>query len=268
MTVKRVISALFLIGLSVISILVNWVFAVLVIILTVFGLYEFFTLVERKGIQIYKYFGIVIGLIIPLSIYFKFELTKSWELLFIVAALLIIFLLQFTRRENKGAIEGVSTTLFGILYIAWFSSFLIKIKLLPGGAWLVAALLLITKSGDIGAYLIGTKYGRHSLIARISPQKSIEGAVGGIIFSVLAALASKVFIPGFSYLHLVLLGVGLGILGQLGDLSESLIKRDCHIKDSGHIFPGMGGVLDIIDSLLFTAPVFYFLMSVFIDKAL
>ena len=121
-------------------------------------------------------------------------------------------------------------------------------------------MLLITKLGDIGAYLIGSSFGKHPLIPRISPKKTIEGAFGGLLFSVLGALASRIFL-GFDYLHLILIGLGLGILGQLGDLSESLLKRDCGIKDSGSIFPGMGGVLDEIDSLLFAGPVFYFYLS-------
>lgn len=274
MNIKRFISASVLIALSVCVILldyyfdVHWPFSSLIILLIGAGLYEFFTLVERKGIKIYKYFGIAVGLFIPLSIYHKFELTKGWELLFIVSLLLIIFLLQFARRDNRGAVEGISTLLFGILYISWLFSFIIKIRYLPNGVGLVAALILITKSGDIGAYLIGTKFGRRPLIAWISPKKSIEGAIGGFVFSTLAGLSSKIFIPDLSSAHLALIGISLGVLGQLGDLSESLIKRDCSIKDSGSIFPGMGGVMDIIDSLLFTAPAFYFYMSFLINKTL
>jgi phosphatidate cytidylyltransferase len=265
MTTKRIISAILLIFLTIVGIIVDWIFISLVILLTIFGLYEFFTLIEKKGIQIYKYFGIVVGSIIPLSIYFKFELTKGWELLFTVLLLVVIFLLQFARKDSRGAVEGVSTLVFGILYIAWLFSFIVKIRYLPEGKSLLAALLLITKSGDIGAYLIGTRWGRRLLIARISPKKSVEGAIGGFIFSILAALASKIFIPDFSYPHLFIVGMFLGVLGQLGDLSESLIKRDCQMKDSGNIFPGIGGVLDIIDSLLFTIPAFYFYMA-FINK--
>lgn len=268
MTAKRLVSALFLIGVSVASVKASWVFTAVVIFLIIFGLHEFFTLVEKKGIKLYKYFGIAVGAIIPLSIYHKFELTRGWELLFIVLLLLIIFLLQFARRDNRGAVEGISTLLFGILYISWLFSFIIKVRYLPNGMNFLAALLLITKSGDIGAYLIGTRFGRHPLVSWISPKKSIEGAIGGIIFSVLAALASKAFILVLSSAHLIILGVCLGILGQLGDLSESLIKRDCQTKDSGSIFPGMGGVLDIIDSLLFTTPVFYFYINFLINKTL
>ena len=134
---------------------------------------------------------------------------------------------------------------------------------------MVAALILITKSADIGAYLVGSKWGKRSLIARISPSKTIEGTIGGLLFGILAAMASKVFLPDlfiFSYPRLILTGAFFGLLGQLGDLSESLIKRDCQAKDSGSIFPGMGGILDLIDSLLFTTPAFYFYISTILKQ--
>lgn len=261
MIVKRIISSVILIFIAVLGVLIDWVCGLGVTLLVGIGLYEFFTLIEKKGITIYKYFGIIIGMIIPLSIILRFELTKRWELLFIISVLISIFLLQFTRRENSQAILGISTTLFGILYIAWLLSFLIKIKYLPLGRELVATLLLVTKGGDIGAYLVGTRFGKHSLIPRISPKKSIEGAIGGFIFSISGAMASSLFLPQFSLIYLIIIGCFLGILAQLGDLSESLIKRDCQVKDTGHLVPGLGGALDIIDSLLFTAPVFYFYMS-------
>jgi phosphatidate cytidylyltransferase len=157
---------------------------------------------------------------------------------------------------------GISTTIFGILYIAWFFSFIIKIRLLPGGIGLVIALLVITKSGDIGAYLIGKWLGKTPLIPRISPKKSVEGSFGSLIFSMAAAMLSKPLMPdSFSIFHLALVGICISVLAQLGDLSESLMKRDCGIKDSAVFIPGFGGILDIIDSLLFTAPVFYFYIT-------
>lgn len=236
------------------------VFALCMMGLIMGGLYEFFRLIEKKGIHIYKYFGMAIGGIIPLSILFRFELTKGWELLFIFLALVSLCILQLKRRDNSQAVVGISTTLFGILYVAWFFSFLIKIRNLPQGQWYVAAVILITKSSDIGAYVIGSRFGRHTLISRISPKKSIEGLIGGLLFSIVAACLSKPFL-GFTFPQLAVFGFALGILAELGDLSESLIKRDCQVKDSGVLFPGLGGILDIIDSLLFTAPVFYFYMS-------
>ncbi len=272
MLTKRIISSISLLCILVITISIDWLFGLLVTAFTIVGLYEFFTMLEKKGINIYKYFGIAMGAIIPLSIVSRFELTRNWELLFIVLALLFLIIMQFRRGENSGVIMDISTTIFGILYISWFLSFLIKIRYLTGGIGLILAVIFITKLGDIGAYFIGSRFGRTPLIPRISPKKSVEGAVGGLIFSILGAFISRPFFPAFggippgrenvANLHLLFMGISLGILAQLGDLSESLMKRDCQVKDSGRILPGMGGALDFIDSLLFTAPAFYFYMSI------
>jgi phosphatidate cytidylyltransferase len=128
------------------------------------------------------------------------------------------------------------------------------------GLVLIISVIIMTKLTDIGAFFIGSRFGKTPFVPSISPKKSVEGAIGGLVFSVLGALAVEPLLH-LGYLHLLFIGLALGILAQLGDLSESMLKRDCQVKDSGSIFPGMGGVLDIIDSLLFTAPVFYFYIS-------
>ncbi|MCX5697375.1 MAG: phosphatidate cytidylyltransferase [Candidatus Omnitrophica bacterium] len=261
MLLQRVISSTIIIAVIVASIQVDWLISLITAAFIVLGLYEFFTMLEYKGLSIYKYVGLGLGALIPLSIIYRFEPTKGWELLFLILALVFLIMMQFTRRQNSGAIVGISTTIFGILYISWFMSFLIKIRYLQGGIGLLSAVLLITKFGDIGAYLVGTRLGKTPLIPRISPKKTVEGALGGLLFSVLAALACRWFV-NLAFSHLFFIGIALAVLGQLGDLSESMMKRDCGIKDSGNIFPGLGGVLDSIDSLIFTAPAFYFYMSV------
>lgn len=261
MLAKRIVSSIVIIAAVIGTVFIDWLCGLLITVFIIAGLYEFFTMLENKGIRIYKYFGIAMGIAIPLSLVYRFESTKRWEFLFIVLVLLFLILMQFRRRRSSGVVVDISTTVFGILYVSWFFSFLIKIRYLANGIGLLSTILLITKLGDIGAYLVGSRFGRTPLMPRISPNKSVEGAIGGLVFSILGALVSKVFL-NFSYAHLFVLGFCLGILGQLGDLSESLIKRDCEVKDSGNIFPGMGGVLDSIDSLLFNAPVFYFYISV------
>ena len=249
------------------AVLADWTFIIVLLALTIGGLYEFFYMIKKKGIPIYSYIGIFIGILIPASIYSRFELTRNWELLFIVLAFLLILLLQFARKENANAVVGISTTMFGVFYVSWLLSFLIKIKfLLPGweGVQLLAFILIVTKAGDIGALLVGSRYGKHPLLPRISPNKSIEGATGSFSFSILAAILCRNFLPNsvdFPFWQVALMGACFGGIGQLGDLSESLMKRDCGVKDSGKLMPGMGGVLDVIDSLLFSAPAFYLYMS-------
>lgn len=255
-----------MIGLTIMAVLNKWVMIFVIVALTVGGLYEFFYMIKKKGIPIYSYMGIAIGVLIPISTFLRFEPTKGWELMFIVLVLVMIFMLQLGRNENTNAIVGISTTLFGVLYVSWFFSFLIKIRyLLPGdeGVKLLSFILIVTKIGDIGALLIGSRFGKHPLMPVVSPNKTVEGSLGSCLFSVLAALALSGWLPAeanLSLWHIAGIGAFFGGLGQLGDLSESLIKRDCNIKDSGKFLPAMGGVLDTIDSLLFAAPAFYFYM--------
>jgi len=265
MLVKRIFSAVILVGIIIACIFIEPFFNLAVVLFIAVGLYEFFSMLEKKGINNYKYFGIGMGIIIPLSVMLRFELTKKWEFLFIVAMLLFLIVMQFKRRKSSGVIVDISTTVFGILYVSWFFSFLVKIRNLQGGVGLFIAVLLMTKLGDIGAYLIGSRFGKTPLIPRISPRKSVEGAIAGLFFSICGAIFSKPFLH-LSYVHLVFLGLSIGILGQLGDLSESLMKRDCEVKDAGSILPGMGGILDEIDSLLFTAPVFYYYISIVLKQ--
>lgn len=269
MLIKRIASGVVLVGIILLTIFIDWVCALAVTVFVGVGLYEFFTMLEKKDIRIYKYFGMALGLFVPIMTFFdyryNFEITRKMELLFIVLAMLALILMQFKRRKSSGAIVDISTTLFGILYISWFFSFLIKIRCLEGGLGFLAAVLLMTKLGDIGAYFVGMRFGKIPLLPRISPKKTVEGAIAGLIFSVLGALASQPMVK-LPYLQMVFLGISMGILGQLGDLSESLLKRDCQVKDSGSILPGMGGILDEIDSLLFTAPAFYFFINALIVR--
>ena len=242
----------------------NWVFTLLASSLIGLGLSEFFGIVEKKGIVVYRYFGVIIGVLVPVIVYFQMgtEGYSTLEPFFIVIACLFLFVVQFTKRDPSHAVSSIAVTMFGLLYIAWFLSFSIKIKFLPHGTLLVAFLILVTKIGDVGAYMIGSSFGKRHLIPRISPKKTVEGTTGGLACSVAAALLSKSYLPDFPYGHLFTLGLLLGILGQVGDLAESLIKRDCEVKDAGSNFSGFGGVMDIIDSLLFTTPIFYFYIQV------
>ncbi|MFH1380676.1 MAG: phosphatidate cytidylyltransferase [Candidatus Omnitrophota bacterium] len=243
----------------------NWVFCLLVISLIGPALFEFFQIVERKGLVAYKYFGVVTGIVLPIAIYLHLgEGFADVEPFFIVIACLFAFILQLTRVEpTKDHLITIALTLFALFYISWFLSFFIKIKYLPHGSMLVFFVLMVTKSGDVGAYFIGRKFGKNALISRISPKKTKEGAIGGLVCSLIAAVLCGRFLLNFPFHHVLVLGVLLGIIGQIGDLAESLFKRDFDVKDSSKSLPGVGGVLDVIDSLLFTAPIFYFYVKIF-----
>lgn len=267
MTWARFTSSTFMVLLTALAVINDYLFILVVVLLTAGGLYEFFYMVRKKDVPIYSYTGILIGVLIPISIFTHFAPTKNWELLFIVIGFLLILFMQFARKDNRHAILGLSTTLFGVLYVAWFFSFLVKIRnILPGieGVKLLGFLLLVTKTADMAGLIIGTRFGRHPVLPKVSPNKSVEGTVGGVLVSACAALIFRSFLPAALNLPLwqiFSMGAFFGGLGQLGDLSESLIKRDCGVKDSGKFLPAMGGVLDMIDSLLFSAPAFYLYMS-------
>ncbi len=240
-----------------------WFWSAGVAAVSAFGSWELLELFKARGVQVYRIFGVVMCALIPLVVHDAGGGTRAGEVLFIVLACFGLFLIQFLRSENPRALEGIALTLFSILYIGWFMSHLIKLRFLPGGHLWIAYLIAVTKSGDIAAYLIGSLWGRHSLIPHISPKKSIEGTVAGLAASVGVSIAFAGHLPApWSVPYLAVTGLVTGVIAQCGDLSESLIKRYCGAKDSGRVVPGFGGLLDVLDSVLFTAPLFYF----FVDR--
>jgi len=167
----------------------------------------------------------------------------------------------------------MAVTVFGIMYVGWLGSHLILLRQLPEtlavepgtGARLVFMVALLTWATDTAAYLFGVAFGRHKLIPRISPNKTVEGAIGGLIgAAVVGWLLTKGIVPFVTPLAGIILGIVVGVMAQLGDLVESLIKRDAGIKDTAELIPGHGGVLDRFDSMLFTAPVVYYYFRFFI----
>ncbi|OIO39429.1 MAG: hypothetical protein AUJ71_00700 [Candidatus Omnitrophica bacterium CG1_02_49_16] len=264
---ERVLTSAVLLGSSAVVLFYTkpFYFCFEVTIFIALALMEFFNLLRSARVPVYKLFGVAMGVVIPAIVFMEMGLAQSGEILFLVLGCLFLFLLQFFHKDNSRALEGISLTLFGILYISWFLSFLIKIRFLEGGALWVAYLIAVTKAGDVGAYTAGTLFGRHGLIPHISPKKSVEGMVGGLLGSMLVSFLLRHVLPlHFLLIHILLLGFLIGVVGQIGDLSESLMKRSCNAKDSGRLLPGMGGFLDAVDSILFTAPIFYFHLKIYL----
>ena len=227
-----------------------WQFVGIVEVFTITGLHEYFVIAEKKGVRLNKALGLFYGALLPLAAY------MPGEPLVLVIALLSLFVYNFHRSLKDQALLSTAVSLFGLVYVAWTFSFVVRIRQLPNGALWVFFTLFVTKIGDSAAFFVGRAFGRHKMVEHISPRKSVEGAAASFIASVGAALAFKTLLPASPLGHLAVLGVLIGILGQLGDLAESLIKRDAGVKDSGAV-PGLGGVLDVMDSLLFTIPVVY-----------
>ena len=167
-----------------------------------------------------------------------------------------------SRAPLEQSLRDGALTLFGVLYLGLTLGMLSMTRLLPQGEWLIFFLLLVTWASDTGAYYVGTLFGRHRLAPTISPKKTVEGLVGGLIGAIIVAYAARWwFLPELSGLDCLILGTLLTLTGLWGDLAESAMKRSVGIKDSGGILPGHGGMLDRLDSLLFTAPVFYYYVS-------
>ena len=264
---QRIATSAVLIGLIIFSLFGvrgPFLFSLLTIFFIALALAEFFELFKKNGIPVSSLFGMLMGVFIPWVVYMEFGVTQSGEILFLVLGCLFLFILKFFRNTAQSLV-GISLTLLGILYISWFLSFLIKIRFLPDGAVWVGYLLAVTKAADIGAYVVGTPLGKHALIPHISPKKSVEGLAGGLLASVLTAYFLGRYLPlQFHPAHVLLQGLLIGTVGQIGDLSESMMKRFCGAKDSGKLLPGMGGVLDAVDSVLFTAPIFYFHLKIYL----
>ncbi len=162
------------------------------------------------------------------------------------------------RPELRGLAEDAPRLVFGWLYGAAMLALLVRIREFDRGLWWVILVCLVTWTNDTGAYFVGHALGRHKLLPRVSPGKTWEGFFGGMAFSVASAfVVRKLGLPGLGPLDCVLLGLAAGVVGPVGDLSESLLKRGYGVKDSGFILPGHGGLLDRIDALIFNIPLVY-----------
>jgi len=219
------------------------------------ALYEFYSLLEKQEIQPNKTIGIILGAMFPLFNYFH------GEAIVFGAAILMLSFINYSAKNKYGGLINSATTLFGLVYIGLLCSFFSKIRILEYGPQWVAYVIAVTKIGDAGAYFVGTSFGKIHPFKRISPNKTLEGVFGGIVFSIIISVLCKIILPHVSIINLIMLGVMISVIGQLGDLTESLIKRECDAKDSG-VIPGLGGILDILDSLFFAAPFLYYYLTI------
>jgi phosphatidate cytidylyltransferase len=187
------------------------------------------------------------------------DLVQPGLLVAVIAVLSIPLLVEAPLLDNlrQGAI-----VLTGMLYVGLTLSYLVLVRLLPEGEFLLVFLLLVTWAADTAAYYVGTLYGRRLLAPRISPKKTVEGLAGGFIgATIIAFVARWTFMPQFSHLETLVLAAFITVAGLWGDLVESAIKRSVGVKDSGGLLPGHGGMLDRLDSLLFSAPAFYYYVT-------
>ena len=215
--------------------------------------------------------GLALNVLVYLFAFQKFLLPGSFDARFAAVVLFImaIGVVQIFRRPVKGGIFSLGVTLFGVMYIVFFFSHIILIKALKHGWYYILLLNAVVMLNDTGAYFGGVLFGRHKTKFAVSPNKSWEGYFSGLLFSILATITGSYFFESFYGVALfslgesVVLGIVLSILGHLGDLFESAVKRDGAIKDSGSIIPGHGGMWDVFDAVIFTLPFFYYYLLLF-----
>lgn len=224
----------------------------LTILLTVLGLWEFGSMTFKPHETADRYLLIIIGTILTTVMLYNL---KYLLLIFPWATILILTTLVITSKTTDGAGIRLGKIFLGVFYIALLFSFVGLLKVFPyGGKWIIFTLTVVWFS-DTGAYFAGKSLGKHKLSPFVSPNKTWEGSIGGIIASIAAAGLATIYFKEASLTVLIGLAIFAGIMGQIGDLAESLIKRSCGVKDSGNLIPGHGGVLDRFDALLFAAPI-------------
>ena len=241
---------------------------------------EFYRMMSAAGVTNFNRYGAAGCVLLVFVTWFsgiRHGVGGDWDSLVLFLVTIGIFLRQFPQKDNPHPLRTIGGTLFGMLYIGLLWNFMTKLLLFgrPAGfaaaiywpgRWLLLYAVFAAKFTDIGAYLVGCALGRHKLIARISPGKSWEGVFGGILVGTLAGTllvwglesTPHALAPfGLTPLRAAGLGVFLSVCAIVGDLTESLFKRAASVKDSSGIIPGMGGLLDVLDSILYTAPGVY-----------
>lgn len=226
--------------------------------------YEFYRFYFPQQAYLPLAMGIALGFLVSYGFY-GLSATAVFRQLDGLVAVVVLSALTFqlfSHRDIRETLVVSSVVLLGVFYIGWLLGHLIWLRGLTGGRSLLFFLLLVTWSGDAGAYYVGRAAGKRRLYPSVSPNKTVEGALGGWLTSVCVALISKpLFLPFLTVGDVLFLGMILGIAGQVGDLVESMFKRSAGIKDSGRLIPSHGGILDKVDSLAFNAPVLVYYLK-------
>ena len=242
-------------------------FLLFVLLIGLLSFYEFTRLTKNKDSNPNTAAGLISIFLLVSNAYFQFI---SFEILLLLISLLLLITELF--RNKKSPIINLGSTFFGIFYLGLFFTSIIwlreyfgnsELEYYKGGSLIISILMGIWVC-DSAAFFLGTAFGKHKLFPRVSPNKSWEGAIAGFIFSLISMSTAYFLILDFmSWTDIIIIGIIIGIAGQLGDLIESLLKRDSGIKDTSTLIPGHGGMFDRFDSLLLTVPTVYIYLFYF-----
>lgn len=237
-----------------------WVFHLLVVATSGAAVWELARMFEQARRPVYKWLGVALAAAVT-GAFASASATPGAVPAYPTLAIALAIGLVVSAPVWSGAppsTEAPANTLLGITYVGWLLGFTILLHGLPQGPWFVLFLMGVTWAGETAAYVVGSLIGRRRLAPTLSPGKTLEGSAAQIVASVLAAvLLERWLLPGCGHAFALAAGGLIGVVGQIGDLAESAIKRSVGTKDTSQIIPGHGGVLDRIDSLLFNIPMFY-----------
>ncbi len=261
---KRVVVAAILLPLSLLIIIKAhpYLFLAFVVFISVLATYEFIKIMKNSDIYLYIQLVWASSVITPTFIYFLgFQVFVAYS--FII--LFILFMLKmFSANPTEKVMEEVSYNFIAILFIPFLTTFLALLRNI-GYEW-VLFLSFVIWASDTFAYFTGVTFGKHKLISKISPGKSVEGLIGGVLGAVIVGILFNYFLLKESWIIMTVILIDIIAAGVLGDLIESMIKRSANVKDSGKIFPGHGGILDRLDSIILASPVLYFYLIYILGK--
>ncbi len=263
---KRVITAICLIPLLVVAVWFDKPLPWLTILIAIWGVLaalEFYRVVATSSLKVLPltYFGLLWTLLFIISPHCSWDYINP---LLLTSAGVLPPIWLLARRHKEGAFTSWAWTIAGILYVGWLLSHFVALRGLEFGRDWVLFALFITFASDSAAYLIGRAWGRRRLAPGISPGKTWEGAIGGILFAIITGQLLVVLLDlPLSYWQAIPLAIAVSLFGQAGDLVESLFKRNMGVKDSGKILPGHGGFLDRMDSIVFAGVVVYYYVVLF-----
>jgi len=224
-------------------------------VVMIMGLREFYQVLSKKGFQPVEEIGYGFTVFLVFSLYTG----EDWATLGVYAAF-VLTTLVLLLQEKRTVKDGI-TTLYGILYIPLLMSYIIRVDLLESPPYAIWVIFIIAFATDTFAYFSGRALGKHKLCPRVSPKKTVEGALGGLTGSIVACGVFAYFVIPEALISFMILGAIGSVVAQMGDLSASMIKRWTGIKDFGKIMPGHGGVLDRFDSIIYTAPLVYYYIT-------
>ncbi|MEJ2429652.1 MAG: phosphatidate cytidylyltransferase [Deltaproteobacteria bacterium] len=237
----------------------GWLLLGLVVLVTTGGMLELLSLLLPETKSWVRIAALAAGLLLPLATYWKGILGLNTGTVAAIFLALTIHLLLYAKQ--KPVLQSLGAMVFAQLYIPFLLSHVLLLLQVPSGRRWIFFLFFVIFAGDTGAYYVGHRWGRHKLWPAVSPKKTVEGAIGGLLSSLaVALLVGKLLLSlgDFGTTFLLSLGLVIALAGQIGDLMESMLKRVSHVKDASSILPGHGGLLDRLDSLIFAFPLTYY----------